>query len=294
MRNILFLISLSQHKLFSQEYTLLCSKYAKMIEKYNLPIKIFGYKGGYDSTFIDHNTNILHLAVNDRDIAGKYYAAHQCIQNNPWVVDNYDYDVIMATNTSTFVNLYLLNKMIQDDRFDMLGLYGNKICVRTLNLNLDYPEGKLMVYSRDVRDKIISVWEKFSDNIVNQSKTKEDYMWATADDQPVGKCCQCLNIPIHDIPTSLKFNLINFGNYFNNLENPFSDLDTFEDTNGLSNTLFMVLKTAEYNFNSDESNKYTDAIRRHTECLFIKLAYLIYNHPFNDMEIETFLSRIYK
>lgn len=292
MRNILFFISLSHHELFSQEYALLRSKYMKVIEKHDLPIKIFGYKGGCDSMFIDYDTNILHLTVNDKDIAGKYHNAHRCIQNNPWVVKDYDYDVIITTNTSTFVNIYLLNKMIQDDRFDMSGIYGNKISWYSDCSNLIYPEGKIMVYSRNVRDKIIDVWERFSIDI--PAGDNDDYMWANPDDQQIGKCCHYSNIYIHDIPTSLKFNLIDFGNYFDSLENPFSDLDTFEDVNGLSNTLFMVLKTAEYNFNSDESNKYTDVIRRHTECLFIKLAYLIYNHPFNDTEIKTFLSRIYK
>lgn len=294
MRNILFLISLSQHKLFSDEYKLLYSEYDKTIKKYNLPIKIIGYLGGYDQCFVDHANHILYLDADDKNIVAKYQAAHLYIMQYPWIVDNYQYDVVMATNTSTVVNLQLLNKMIQDSRFDMSGIYGNQIRVRNSKLSFDFPEGKLMVYSKDVRDKIIRVWERFSVQIDNRTEAEKQYMWTTAEDQHIGKCCQYLNIPIHDIPTPLKFHLTSFGSYNDILNSQFLNLDTLDDIDELSNTLIMVLKTAEYNFKSSEYNKCVDAIRNSTECWFIKLSHLIYSHTFTDEEVKIFLSRIYQ
>lgn len=284
MRNILFLISFSEHKLFTQDFLILRDIYQNTIKEYNLPIKVIGYRGGADSVKLDTSNDILYIPVSDTDIAMKYFIAHKCINENPQLLGDFRYDVVVVTNPSSVVNLHLLNRMVQDSHFDMKGVYGNVINCNWHGITR-YPEGKVMIYSKEVRDLMLNVWEGCMEEPNNVVDSEKDYYWTTCDDFIVGKCCLKLHIPIYNIPKDVKFILRDLPGYPYSAD--FSHITDYSNIRELASTLFMSLKSAQFASS-------TAIIRECTEDLFIRLAWLVYSYPLSTQDTQIFLDRLFK
>lgn len=111
------------------------------------------YKGGYDEDRYDNETHTLYLNVND-DLDHTYHKTYKAFS---YVNSLFEYDYIFRTNTSTYININLLNAFVQTllDTNTMWGgelMYdiGNNKCVTTI-----YLRGNGLLMSKDIVNTII-------------------------------------------------------------------------------------------------------------------------------------------
>lgn len=276
MRKILLSISYSRQKLFDGEFDILRDWYTKIIDKYNLPIILLGYAGGYDDQYINHDIKTVCLKSNDKFIANKYYEFHKIILDNPWIAE--EYDVVVTQNTSTVVNLVALNQMIQDPRFSIDVVYGELISSWVCNI---YPQGRLFIYSKEIRDKVLDEWNNVITNqrLTDTSKNG-DYDWQNADDYVFGICCNKLGIKYQDISRTF------FGIYKNQNGRSIS-LDNLTNFNELSTTMVMQMKCLT------QSSNDVFKIRESVEPILILLANAIYSRPYTIDELMEICDKAY-
>lgn len=276
MRKILLSISYSRQKLFDSEFNILRDWYTRIIDRYNLPIILLGYVGDGDNQYINHDIKTISLKSNDRLIANKYYEFHKIILDNPWIAE--EYDVVVTQNTSTVVNLVALNQMIQDPRFSTDVVYGELISCWLCDT---YPQGRLFIYSKEIRDKVLNEW---TDVIMNQNLTDTsragDYDWQNADDYVFGICCNKLGIKYKDISRTF------FGIYKNQSGRNIT-LDNLTNFNELSSTIAMQMKCLTQNSNN------VFKIRESIEPILILLANIIYSKQYTTDELIEICNKVY-
>ena len=110
MKKILILVMSCQDEFFQNQVNTIKEMWAKPILEGKYPnIDFIVYEGGYDKHSYDKENHILKVRCED-DLDNTYkktYYAFNLINNN------IEYDYIFRTNTSTYVNVDLLNKFIQ-------------------------------------------------------------------------------------------------------------------------------------------------------------------------------------
>lgn len=124
MKKILVLVMSCQDEFFVNEENIGKETWAKDIidGKYD-NITYLAYRGGYDKNSISKKENVLKLNVED-DISHtfkKTYFALSMIKKN---IGEFDY--VFRTNTSTYVNVELLNEFIQNIKDDSC-IYGSDV-----------------------------------------------------------------------------------------------------------------------------------------------------------------------
>lgn len=116
MKNILVLSFLYEDALCLKEFELLKEHYNKIIDYFCFPIKYYGVRAtGEGETRIDEENQIIWLYTDnikeyDKKLIYKVYDCFKFIENS-----NVEYDVIIKTNTSSYLNLIILNNLIQKD-----------------------------------------------------------------------------------------------------------------------------------------------------------------------------------
>ena len=81
------------------------------------------YRGGNDSVEYNEDIHILHLTCKD-DINNTFKKTYEAFY---WVIDKYgdEYEYIFRTNTSTYINIDLLNAFVQSlsikNKYDIWG-----------------------------------------------------------------------------------------------------------------------------------------------------------------------------
>lgn len=121
MKKILILSFLYENDLCLKEFDLLKSHYNKIIDLYCFPIKYYGVRATETGeTRIDEENQIIWLHSDDLTSYDKklIYKVQDCLK---FIEENdIEYDVIVKGNTSSYLNLVLLNKSIQQNHDDAI------------------------------------------------------------------------------------------------------------------------------------------------------------------------------
>lgn len=140
MKKILILVMSCQDEFFRNQVNTIKEMWAKPILEGKYPnIDFIAYEGGYDKHEYDKENHILKVRCED-DLDNTYkktYYAFSLINNN------IEYDYIFRTNTSTYVNVDLLNKFIQSLEDDNV-VYSSEL-YSLVESNVPYP---LYLYGR--------------------------------------------------------------------------------------------------------------------------------------------------
>ena len=117
MRNVLILSFMHHHNMILKEFELLKTHYQKLIDYYKLPMQYYGVlltdREDVEEYFIDHNSKIIWLKSqsveeDDKDLYKKVIAGFKVIEKE------FEYDVVVKSNTSFLINLLFLNSQIQN------------------------------------------------------------------------------------------------------------------------------------------------------------------------------------
>jgi len=160
-------------------------KYQKMTwQKKHEDIEIVTYSGGSNFEFKNNNL-ILNVSDNYKDISEKTREAFL------WISKNIDFDYLIRTNTSSYIDLENLKKFC--DRNNITNLYRGRILKYQLNnLNIHYASGDEVLLSKDTFDKIIKNINFWDINL--------------PDDVSIGKLMNKLNIVLEN-SNSIQFNV---------------------------------------------------------------------------------------
>lgn len=205
MKKILVLVMSCQDEFFRQQVEKIKATWAKPILEGKYPnIGFIAYEGGYDAHSYDKENNVLKIRCEDDldNTFKKTYYAFSLINNN------LEYDYIFRTNTSTYVNIDLLDKFIQSLEDDNvvytselyslveaatpypLNIYGrgNGLILSKTVVNILLKEGLSFIYQEHVDDVVIgnvlnTYWIKQGKNYLDFIKSYY-HGWFRAITQP--------------------------------------------------------------------------------------------------------------
>ena len=191
MKRILILVMSCNDSFFLDQESYIYDTWGNEIKKYpNIDLCI--YRGGENETSFDKENNILKLRVED-DINNTFKKTYLAFD---MVKDIFEYDYIFRVNTSTYVNIQLLNEFIQSLTDDSIlwcaelyslseamtpyPLYlfgrGNALLFSKYLVNIILEEGFSYLYFNMTDDNTIgniinSYWIKRKENYLNHIKS---------------------------------------------------------------------------------------------------------------------------
>lgn len=287
MRKILILILTSNEEFYSSQYIKIKDHYEYIIKRYNLPMIVVGYQGDSDKDYLSYDNNIIYMNCKDRDVGTKFIKIHQLLKNNQGL---HNFDIIIRTNTSTFLNLQSLNALIQDSRFNMDALYGPSSFIRHFmddkeEESIVYPQGYFMMYSPNLMNKLIQYWDAGIEYLLSKDlymNPEESSDWfGYGDDTILGACIKLYHdagneIELRNIWTELEF--ISYNRFDAEWTNTTNKLDTFKELQRV--TSLIICKMYMYtNITERKSN----------EPYLIDMAAFLMKQPICDDDIKVFI-----
>lgn len=174
MKKILVLSFLYEDPLCLKEFELLREHYNKIIDYFCFPIKYYGVRATEEGeTRIDEENQIIWLHTDDlkeydRKLIYKVVDCFKFIEKN-----NVDYDIIIKGNTSSYLNLIVLNNLLQHDNKESV-YTGQVTFLRNYNImNLFIRGNCICLYKKHIKDIIEADIENSINNISDLLKQRE-------------------------------------------------------------------------------------------------------------------------
>lgn len=119
-------------------------------------LEIYFYRGGSEKEYFDEEKHIIHLTSDD-DL---YHTYNKSIDAFRWIKKNVqDYDYIIRTNTSTYINidaiLHFLNNTLNDVK-----VCGPGIAINQYSQSIPFLPGYFLIFSREIIDLFCSLSRK--------------------------------------------------------------------------------------------------------------------------------------
>lgn len=143
-------------KEFSEEEEIIRQTWASDIISGKYPgMKILFYKGRKkdDETLED---DILYVCSDD----GLSDTYKKTIRALKWCVDNEDFDFIVKTNTTTYINVGLLSKFVEQLPIGDEHIYGSTYITNTCSKGILYFRGNFAIWSKNVVNDILKTYKK--------------------------------------------------------------------------------------------------------------------------------------
>ena len=239
------------------------------IHKHNLTnVKIFKYVGESYDRYVD-NKNVIHLSSGD-NYSNTYNKTIECFE---FIKHNYnDFDYIIRINTSTYINIVLLNEILKqlnnDDivfSHELFNVQNNKQSNKPYHDNISLC-GKFMMFSKKMIDVILNNKYVFMDNdkYVNAGTSIENNGMITygVDDMCISNVINIYHLNNNENPSDYVSSFINIPQPFlinNNLLN-YAISICCKDHNSPDNNLFNIFHYLNDYYNNYEiDNKFIDA-----------------------------------
>lgn len=288
MRKILILILTSCEKFYSSQYMKIKDHYEYIIKRYNLPMTVVGYQGDSDKDYLSYDNNIIYMNCKDRDVGTKFVMIHHLLKNNQGLND---FDIIIRTNTSTFLNLQSLNALIQDSRFNMDALYGPSSFIRHFmddkkDESIVYPQGYFMMYSPNLMNNLIQYWDAGIEYLLSKDlyKIPEDSSgwFGYGDDTILGACIKLYQdvgnkITLRNVWQEMDFIL--FNRFDTNWTNAINKFDTLKDLQRITS---LIICKMHMRTNMTE--------RKRNEPYLIDMAAFLMTQPISEDDINAFVN----
>ncbi|WP_296865239.1 hypothetical protein [uncultured Methanobrevibacter sp.] len=175
MNKILILSFLYENNICLRQFELLKNHYNKLIDFYKLPISYYGVRATQNGeTRIDEDNQIIWLHSNNVNEYDKklFFKVIDCFK----FIKDEDFEVVLKTNTSTLINIFYTNKIIQETNFCKDGLVVG-LCL--FNCYLGYERynmhiGNYMTFTKYDIDYILN----YDMNEVYENYKKQYYDWS--------------------------------------------------------------------------------------------------------------------
>lgn len=150
---VILVMSCNQDERFLNEEDAIRKTWGKDIldGKYN-NINLIFYRGGYEEDKYDRESNILYLKSDDT-LNGTY---HKTINAFKFVDNNFNYDYIVRTNTSTYINVEAILQFLASSNNYYEYIIGPKLCINNINYSTPFIGGHFVIFGRDIINILIN------------------------------------------------------------------------------------------------------------------------------------------
>ena len=133
-----------------------------------LGIPYYFYKGGYDVQRMDDAAHTMHLTSPD-NLAGTARKTVDALKMSL----NYDWDYIIKTNVSTWLDINKIHNTIQNwEGRDDRNIYGARFIINNISKNVPFPRGNFMILSRSTVEGMLTYADTLN-NIGGLPKTDD-------------------------------------------------------------------------------------------------------------------------
>lgn len=280
MKTILLSVMFHNDVNFIKEWEILRNEYNKIIKKHHLPIKILGYCESNNS-YVDRENDVIYVSTNSDRLYGKYYWFEK---NVKYFFGNFDYYI--KTNTSTIVNLQLLNAFVQSNQIDDNLIYTTQIYhIRYKPINdmkdmdglskcCPFGRGNFLLMSSKIENMII----KTTDDILSKPEYNDHtYIWRL-DDRTIGqivneyfdfKILNNIQIFRSDSDDNVLFNSINLDDLNSVFAIQFKDYSNdrnFENEFIIEKLIFSIYENGDFTYQNID-NLIIDSLVKENKCV---------------------------
>lgn len=174
--------------LILKEFELLKEHYNKIIDYFCFPIKYYGVRATEEGeTRIDEENQMIWLHTDsikeyDKSLICKVIDCFKFIEEN-----NIEYDVIIKSNTSSYLNLIILNNLIQKDTENAI-YTGQLTYMKNTNIMNFFARGNcICMYHNHIHDIITSDVESVENEILEELRHFDKQTLEKADDVIISK-----------------------------------------------------------------------------------------------------------
>jgi len=188
MKNILVLSFMHEDPLILKEFELLKEHYNKIIDYFCFPIKYYGVRATEEGeTRIDKENQIIWLHTDnikeyDKSLICKVIDCFKFIEES-----DIEYDVIIKGNTSSYLNLIILNNLIQKDTENAI-YTGQIVCMKNSSIMNFFVRGNcICMYHNHIHDIITADVESTENKILEELRDFDRQILEKADDVIISK-----------------------------------------------------------------------------------------------------------
>jgi hypothetical protein len=159
---IILCMSCNKERYINEEHIIRKTWGKKIIDGKYDNIELLFYRGDSNENFVDSN-NVLHLTSND-SYDNTFIKTKEALK---WCLENKEFDYVIRTNTSTYVNIDAIEQFLNFEDIDDDVLYGPHMNVDCIHDKLTYLGGHFLIIPKNMVNIIskYSVKEGFADDV---------------------------------------------------------------------------------------------------------------------------------
>ena len=140
---IILVMSCNQERYFNEEQIIRKTWGKDILNKKYENIELLFYRGDSNETYVDEN-NVLQLTSDD-----SYYGTFLKTQDAlKWCLNNKEFDYIIRTNTSTYVNVDAIKQFLEFDDINDDVLYGPRLITDCVHNHIVYLGGHFLIFPK--------------------------------------------------------------------------------------------------------------------------------------------------
>lgn len=143
-------MSCNQNRFVNEEYIIRKTWGGDILEGKYDNIELLFYRGGSDNTYLEND--VLHLTSDDTLIE-TYQKSIDCFK---WLVENKNFDYIIRTNTSTYINVDAIEQFLSIEDIDENITCGPYLLINRTNDFIPFCPGFYLIFSKKTIELLIN------------------------------------------------------------------------------------------------------------------------------------------
>lgn len=147
---IILCMSCNQERFINEEHIIRKTWGKDILEGKYDNIELLFYRGDSDSTYLEKD--VLHLTSDDT-LIGTYQKTIDCFK---WLVENKEFDYIIRTNTSTYINVDAIQQFLSMEDIDENITCGPYLLINRTNDFIPFCPGFYLIFSKKTIELLIN------------------------------------------------------------------------------------------------------------------------------------------
>ena len=146
---IILCMSCNQNRFVNEEYIIRKTWGGDILEGKYDNIELLFYRGGSDNTYLEND--VLHLTSDDT-LLGTYQKSIDCFK---WLVENKQFDYIVRTNTSTYINVEAIQQFLEFNVNEET-VCGSYLIMNGANKFIPFLPGFFLIFSKKIIELLVN------------------------------------------------------------------------------------------------------------------------------------------
>lgn len=146
---IILCMSCNQSRFVNEEYIIRKTWGGDILDGKYDNIELLFYRGGSDNTYLEND--VLHLTSDDT-LLGTYQKSIDCFK---WLVENKQFDYIVRTNTSTYINVDAIQQFLEFNVNEET-VCGSYLIMNGANKFIPFLPGFFLIFSKKIIELLVN------------------------------------------------------------------------------------------------------------------------------------------